>query len=162
MKNLNHEVTKTRSSCFLKWTLRAFVTSWFMLLFSLNAFAATQEEVFKSISENVGSTTDPRKFFAFMCGAGGIIVLLAVLSNRKKRQVTPRTLNHYGKLLKEVTRQINLKPAEVRQLKMLAEAQGVSSPLTLLLCPSVLTKAVKERAGKVDRKIVLSIAKKLG
>ena len=47
-------------------------------------------------------------------------------------------------------------------LKLLAEEQNLSSPLTLLLCPSILAKAVKERSGKVDRKAILSVAKKLG
>ena len=132
-------------------------------LWQISSFATpTQDEVFKSIQDNVGATTDPKKFFAFMAGAAGLVVLLAVLSNRKKRQVTPRVLNHQGKLLKEIVRQIDLRPVEVRQLKVLADSQNVSSPLTLLLCPSVLTKAVKERAGKVDRKVILAVAKKLG
>lgn len=64
--------------------------------------------------------------------------------------------------MKEIVRQIDLRPAEVRQLKILAEAQNVSSPITLLLCPSVLAKAVKECSGKVDRKVMMSVAKKLG
>lgn len=123
---------------------------------------ATQEEVFKSIQDNVGQSADPKKFFAFMAGAAGLILLLAVLSNRKKRQVTPKTLNHHGKLLKEIVKKVDLRPAEIRQLKMLAEGQKVSSPLTLLLCPSVLAKAVKERPGKVDRKVLMGVAKKLG
>src|SRR3954451_20266574 len=96
-----------------------------------SVFAApTQQEVFKSIQDNVGQTTDPKKFFAFMALAAGLIVLLAVLSNRKKRQVTPKSLNHQGKLLKEILRQVDLSAAEVRQLKVLADAQKVSSPLT--------------------------------
>ena len=122
----------------------------------------TQEEVFKSIQDNVGQSTDPRKFFAFLAGTVALILLLTVLSKRKQRQVSPKTLNHQGRLLKEIVRQIDLRPAEVRQLKILAEAQNVSSPITLLLCPSVLAKAVKERSGKVDRKVMMSVAKKLG
>jgi hypothetical protein len=123
--------------------------------------APTQQEVFKSIQDNVGSTTDPKKFFAFLALIMGLMLLLAVLSKRKQRQVTPKTLNHQGKLLREILRQVDLRPAEVRQLKMLAEAQEVESPLTLLMCPSVLAKAVKERSGKVDRKVMMSVAKKL-
>jgi hypothetical protein len=127
-----------------------------------SVFAATQEEVFRSIQDNVGSSTDPKKFFAFLAGMAALIILLTVLSKRKQRQVTPKTLNHQGKLLREILRQVDLRPAEIRQLKMLAEDQNVASPLTLLLCPSVLAKAVKERAGKVDRKVIMSVAKKLG
>jgi hypothetical protein len=127
------------------------------------AFAApTQEEVFKSIQDNMGASTDPKVFFGFLAAIAGAIMLLAVLSKRKQRQVTPKTLNHHGKLMKEILKRVDLRPAEIRQLRMLAEAQNVSSPLTLLLCPSVLAKAVKERAGKVDRKVMMSVARKLG
>jgi hypothetical protein len=123
----------------------------------------TQEEVFRSIHQNVGQTTDPRKFFAALLALAGVMVLLAVLSQRKKRQATPRTLNHHGKLLKEICGAVHLRPAEMRQLKLLAEEQSLTSPLTLLLCPSLLAKAVKEQqAGKLDRKVIAQVARKLG
>jgi hypothetical protein len=142
----------------------------FAILYSLSSIllcrtasaAPTQEQVLKSIHENVGGTVDPRKFFAFMLVIGGLIVLLALMSQRKKREVSPKAFNSQGKLLKEIVKQVDLRPSEIRQLKALAEAQGVSSPLTLLLCPSILTKAVKERSVKVDRKVILGVAKKLG
>jgi hypothetical protein len=123
--------------------------------------APTQQEVFKSIQDNVGSTTDPKKFFAFLIGIVALCMMLAVLSKRKQRQVTPKTLNHPGKLLREVTRRIDLRPAELKQLKVLADSKDISSPLTLLICPSVLAKAVKDRPGKVDRKVMMAVAKKL-
>jgi len=56
---------------------------------------------------------------------------------------------------------INLRPSEVRQLKVLAEEQQVSSPLTLLLCPSVLAKAVKHQSGKVDTRVIAQVARKM-
>ena len=124
--------------------------------------APSQQEVFKSISDNVGSSTDPKKFAAFILAVTALAILLVVVSKRKQRQITPKVLNHQGKLLKEIMRHIDLRPAEIRQLKLLAEEQNLSSPLTLLLCPSILAKAVKERSGKVDRKAILSVAKKLG
>jgi len=146
--------------CAFCWLL----ASGFWLLTPLVPTSAspTQQEVFKSIQDNVGSSTDPKKFFGFLAVAVGLVLLLPVISKRKQRQVLPKTLNHHGKLLKEIVRRVDLRPAEIRQLKMLAEAQEVSSPITLLLCPSVLAKAVKERAGKVDRKVMMSVAKKLG
>jgi len=84
-----------------------------------------------------------------------------LFSHRRKRDLSPRSLNHQGKLLKEVMKRINLKPSEVRQLKTLAEEQSVSSPLTLLLCPSVLAKAVKHQSGKVDARVIAQVARKM-
>src|SRR5205085_877451 len=98
----------------------------------------TQEDDFKSINDSVGSSVDGTKFFAGLIAAAAIVILLAVLGHRRQRQVVSRILNHQGRLLKEVCRSISLRPAEMRQLKILADEQGVCSPLTLLLCPSVL------------------------
>jgi hypothetical protein len=162
-KQLSHEDTKSRSGFFRKYALRVFVASWLMLFPGFAILAApTQEEVFKSISDNVGSSTDPKRFAAFVLAVVALVILLAVVSKRKQRQVTPKILNHQGKLLKEIAKHIDLRPAEIRQLKALAEEQNLSSPLTLLLCPSILAKAVKERSGKVDKRAILSVAKKLG
>lgn len=122
----------------------------------------TDEDVFKSVRDNYSEPTDPKKFIAVISVIVGGAVLCAVLSNRKKRQVIPKTLNHPGKLLKEVMKAVDLRPVEVKQLKMLADDQNVSSPLTLLLCPSVLAKAVKAKPGKVDRKVMMAVARKLG
>jgi hypothetical protein len=121
----------------------------------------TQDEVLKSINQNVSESADPGKFMALVFGAAGVVILLVLFSQRRQRDVTPRALNHQGKLLKEVVKQINLKPSEVRQLKVLAEQQEVSSPLTLLLCPSMLAKAVKNHGGKVDTKVIAQVARKM-
>ena len=59
---------------------------------------------------------------------------------------------------------VPLKPKELKQLKLLVEEGGepVQSPLTLLLCPSVLARAVKNRPRNVDRAVVAQIVRKLG
>lgn len=66
----------------------------------------------------------------------------------------------------EVLKTLPLKRAEIRQLKTLAQearpgAARVESPLTLLLCPSLLGAAAKERRGKVDLPVVAGLVKKL-
>src|SRR5207248_4240018 len=104
----------------------------------------TQEDVFKSIQDNVGESTDPKKLFGFLFGLVAVIIILSLVSSRRKRVVQPKVLNHQGKLLKEVLPSIDLKTAEVKQLKALADDQKLISPLTLLLYPSLLAKSVKE------------------
>ena len=50
--------------------------------------APTQEEVFRSIQDNVGGTTvDTSKFMPFVLAAVGLILLLIVASQRRKRVV---------------------------------------------------------------------------
>jgi hypothetical protein len=141
---------------------RFFLPSALCLLGSAVSAQPTQQEVFQSINKNVGDSVDPVKMLAFVLCVVATIILLCIVGHRRNRKVTPKPLNHPGKLLKEVARSMNLKPAEVRQLKVLAEGQDVSSPLVLLLCPSLLSKAVKEQGGKGDRRALVGVAKKVG
>jgi hypothetical protein len=133
-----------------------------LLVTTVVSATPTQEEFLKSIQDNVSQSTDPRKVLAFLVGAAAVVILLAVFSQWRKREVAPRVLNHQGKLMKELSSSIDLKTAEIKQLKSLAEDQDVISPLTLMLCPSLLAKAVKDSPGKVDRATVLQIARKIG
>ena len=60
----------------------------------------------------------------------------------------PKALNHSGKLVKEISKTMNLKPAEIKQLKVLADGQDVGKPLVLLLCPSLLSQGGQAGAGE--------------
>src|SRR3954470_10723007 len=137
--------------------------------------APTQEEVFKSIQDNVGdSSVDWGKVLPFVLAGGGVVLLAVVVGQLRNRTAgrpgRARGMNHPGKLMKEVLRIVPLRPAEVRQLKLLAaDAAGgdapVGNPLTLVLCPSVLAKAIQarqRRGAKVDRKVVGHLARKVG
>jgi hypothetical protein len=124
--------------------------------------APTQEDVFKSISDNVGEKTDSRPFIAVFAVIVGIAIVVSVISKRQERVITPKPLNNRGKLLKEVMRATSLRPAENRMLKSLAESQSLENPLVLMLCPSVLEKAMRGRQGKIERKVALQLARKAG
>ena len=141
--------------------LAGFASASTLLLASTLRAAPTQEDVFRSISDSVGESTDPRKVLAFLIGAVAIVLVLVVFSQWRKRERAPKALNHQGKLLKELSAAISLKPAELKQLKLLADEQKVSNPLTLILCPSVLAQAVKKAPTKIDRRVIVQIAKKL-
>ena len=131
----------------------------------------SQAEVFKSIQENVGQQSDDSgKALAWLAaGAGALIMVLLVGSKLRLRRQTPQGLHHPGKLLREVMKTVPLKPKELKQLKMLAESAGgedgdgaVESPLTLLLCPSVLARTLKTRPAKIDRAVMAQIIRKMG
>jgi hypothetical protein len=116
-----------------------------LLCFTLHpsAFGAnTQAEVLRSINENVGKQVDPSKLLAVFMSIIALIVVVAFVNYRRKRVIVPRALNHPGKLVKQVAKAIELKPGELKQLRAIAEARELSSPLVLLLCPSLLKKDV--------------------
>ena len=127
----------------------------------------TQEEVFKSIGDTVSKPVDSSRALAVAAGIGGAMTLLVVVGHWRSREAKPKSLNHPGKLLKEVLRNVPLKGAEVKQLKALAQdyrppgGERLESPLTLLLCPSLLADAAKQSRGKADLPVVVGLVKRL-
>jgi hypothetical protein len=121
----------------------------------------TQEEVFQSINQHVGSTVDLSKLVPYLLVGAGVVILLVWFTHRGRYQAAPRALNHAGKLLKEIGKKVRLRPAESKALKLLAEEQQVSSPLTLLLCPSLLGKAIRSPDSHVDRAQLADLVQRL-
>jgi hypothetical protein len=114
---------------------------------ALPAFAGpTQEDVFKSINENVGASADGGKLLAFLAAGVGVAIILVLFNRRQTRAAAPQPLNHQGKLLREIIKTTGMRPEDGRRLKVLADQMGdagtpLESPVTLLLCPSLLKKA---------------------
>lgn len=163
-----------------RWTRRAMA----LLIVTLAASASAQrlardieppppppttespEDAFRrSLSQNISKQGgDPRLIVAFGAGCAGLITAAIVLNRWRTRPGQPagaKALLHHGKLLKEIGKSVNIRPAEMRQLKLLAEAQEVQSPLVLLLCPSMLSKAVKDPPRRLDRGVLAALARKI-
>jgi hypothetical protein len=144
----------------------------FWLLAASSALAEpTQEDVFRSIGRNVSDTSDNGHVLAILAGVAGAVVLLVVVGQRRARiDSGPRALHSHPKLMKEVLRTVPIKPAELKQLKVLLQecrsreqnGPAPESPLTLVLCPSLMLKAAQARNEKVNPKVVAGLAKKLG
>jgi hypothetical protein len=152
---------------------RSGILAAFIILFSTSiALAApSQEDVFRSIQQNVGQRSeDSGKGLAILLGGIGALIMVMLIGSRiRKRQSVPKAVNHSGKLLREVMKTVPLKPKEMKQLKLLADetrregagVEPVESPLTLILCPSVLSKALKNRQTKVDRAVIAQVVRKM-
>ena len=134
-----------------------------------HAAPPTQEDVFKSIQDSMGKPSDSDSRPALLLLAGGaLLVLVLMISNRRQRaaRAPAAPLNSPGKLMKEILRDLPLKSAEMKQLKLLADAVESPAgdelnPLTLLLCPSLMAKGLQASPGKVDRKVVAQVVRKL-
>ena len=155
--------------------LLVLLASGFWLLASATSPASaapSQEDVFKSIQQNVGKRSDDssRGLAVVMGGAGALILALLIGSKVRGRQSRPKVVDHPRKLLREVMKTVPLKKKELKQLKLLAEesrqdgatGEPVESPLTLILCPSVLARTLKDRPAKVDRAVVAGLVRKMG
>ena len=131
---------------------------------------ATAAEVFKSVQDSVGDTTNKSSgtsFVVVLLGAAALVLLLSLSSLRFKREAKQKMFNHLGKLLKEVCKRISLRPAEIKQLKLLVanrseEEKPIVNPLVMVLCPSVLAKSLRKPPVKLDRKVIAGLARKMG
>ena len=112
----------------------------------------SQDEIFKSISSNVDSQNNSGSgtFLAVLLSLAGVVMIVAVWKNRTAGPARGAVaLNNQAKLIKELMKSTGLKPGQMRQLRVLADdledrGQIVTSPLTLLLCPSLLRRAKEE------------------
>jgi hypothetical protein len=121
----------------------------------------TQEEVFQSVNQNMNETVDVSKAVPYLLVAAGLAILIGLFNYYRKRQTFPRRLNSPGKLNREICKAIHLRSVELKQLKVMAEDQEVEHPLTLILCPSLLGKAIRSQNVKVDRAVVKGIVSRL-
>jgi hypothetical protein len=120
-----------------------------------------QEDVFKSISDNVGNSSDPKVFYVVAAIGVAIVLLLVFVNKMMKRRATPQAMNHQGKLVGELLKKVPLRKKEVKHLRTMAAEQGCDSPLTLVLCPSLMAKALSEK-GRADKRVVMGVARKMG
>jgi hypothetical protein len=118
------------------------------MLFNLLA-AANPDDIFKSMGDSMGAEVNPAQILAILASIVGLCVLISVFKKRADR--APRKsneLNNPSKLLRQVAKEAGLSRGEVKELKKLAQLQGVENPLTLLLCPSLMQAAIaKRKAG---------------
>jgi hypothetical protein len=121
----------------------------------------TQEDVFRSLNQNMNTPVDMSRAVPYLLAALGVIILAFIINHHRQRQNSPRSLNHAGKLTKELAKRLSLRSVELRQLKLLAEEQQLEFPLTLILCPSVLGKAIRAPSARVDRAVVKQIVQRL-
>lgn len=133
---------------------------------SFASAAPTQEDVFRSIQNNVNEPASGAGAMPFLMAAAAVIILLAVFTQRRNRAFSPKAANHQGKLLKEVLKTVPLRSAEVKQLKLLLESSREeprpTNPLTLVLCPTLLTRFMRTAPPKADRNVLEQLARKTG
>jgi hypothetical protein len=122
----------------------------------------TQEDVFRSIQQNVGSPGGDRSAAPFLYIVLGLIALIMAVHVRRQRKTEPGVLNHPGKLMKELSKALGLSKAEVKQLRLLARQASVDNPIVFLLCPSVLSLALREHTSdKLDKRVLAELGRRL-
>ena len=110
----------------------------------------TQDEALKSIRDNMGQPVDLSRIGWVVAGLLVVMVLLLYLEHRRKARRSAKALNSRSKLIREVTRAVGLKPSELKKVRAMADQlrshheTDVDNHLVLLLCPSLLAKAMRK------------------
>jgi hypothetical protein len=116
--------------------------------------------VFKSTQESMDAGSGVERVLPLALVLGAVLILLVIVHQRKRVATAPRSLNSPGKLAKEVARAVGLKSKEMRQLRQLAEGEGASSPLVVLICPSLLARGLQKRKPE-DRRVLGKVVRKI-
>src|ERR1700677_3656770 len=77
----------------------------------------SQDDVFRSLTQNMDSEPDYGKLLPWLFAIAGLIAVIIYIRQRQKRQAVPKALNHPGKLVREVVRLADLDPDELKALK---------------------------------------------
>ncbi|MDQ3439979.1 MAG: hypothetical protein M3478_06465 [Planctomycetota bacterium] len=152
-----------------------------MLLLDSMARGATQEEFFKSLQDSVNNGPNGNngeitgRGFALFLGVVGLIVAALVLAQKlylrfsRRKPATrgarplskPTNINQPRKLMKEIAKAAGLSRDEIRQLKAAADERGNTSPLTLLICPSLLIEAARREGSNADNAVLTRVARRM-
>jgi beta-lactamase regulating signal transducer with metallopeptidase domain len=141
---------------FLITTARAMIVHTFLITISL----------FNSMrSSTVEKEFDIATLVGVLAVIGGLIGVLVAVSAFRKREEKPRTLRNANKLNRELMVKVaQLKRAEQKQLRILSEQEDIEHPVTLLICPSVLTKAAsraaRSRLSESEKLAIASLLRK--
>lgn len=111
----------------------------------------TADDVFRSVGQNMDKSVDSRGMMALGSIVIGVVIVLFLATRRQAKRAAPTTMNNAGKLVKEIQKKIGLRPAELRQLKAMAEQEQLENPLVLMLCPSVLQYAADKRRNALNQ-----------
>ncbi len=112
---------------------------------------ASQEDFFKGLGNGLGgeevvreSGGDPTRLLMMIALlVGGLLLLVWIVQARKS--AAARGMHHPGKLVREVSKKLGLKPAQLKKLKAMSEDANVSNPLVLLLCPSLMAESMRRK-----------------
>jgi len=105
----------------------------------------TEEDILRSFNENMDQPPDYGRLIPWLFALAGAVVVVVYFRQWQKRQAVPRPLNNPRKLIREMANAIDIDPAELKRITQQAKDLNCESPLTLLLCPSLLGEESRDK-----------------
>ncbi len=133
-----------------------------------------QADYLRRLSENVGGAGSNGgegvaipHLLAFVVLIAGVVTILIWWNNRQEKPKKIKHVNHSRKLMRQISREMGMAGDEIKQLKLLADlyerdkGQALENPLTLLLCPSLLTRSIESGESAIDRQVIGRLARRI-
>lgn len=137
--------------------LRGFLSAVVGALASLSGFAAIAaaqtsdtsaapannprlDAVFKSLQESTQGSSVEVPLMPFAIAIVAAIAMGIALKQWNRRRANPKPLHSQRKLLDEAAKQAGVPRRKLRRIESLAAADGLSSPLVAMLCPSAIKR----------------------
>src|SRR6185295_15570026 len=118
------------------------------------------DDVIKALHDSLDEGPSTGRTLALIGLSVGLLLALVIIQYWRKRQATPRIINNPNRLTRETGGAVHLDRDELAQLARSAEQAGAKNPLTLLICPSLLGKAMVGTSGQ-ERERLVRIGRKL-
>ncbi len=119
------------------------------------------EDVLRSINESSRGETNTVDFKPFLLAIVACGLMYFAVKHWNIRLARPKSLNNHAKLLKEMSAAAGVPVRKLRSLEPLARAQGLSSPLVAILCPSAITDLARNAKTEAERKAVMELAQEV-
>jgi type IV secretory pathway VirB2 component (pilin) len=97
-------------------------------------------EVFKSLQESTQGTGIDVPWVPLAIVAIAAVGMTVAIKHWSRRRANPKPLNDQRRLLDEASRAAGIAKRKLKQIAPLAQAEGLSSPLVAMLCPSAIKR----------------------
>lgn len=126
----------------------------------MNRPSADINDVFRSIAGEGAGQNGPANGWAFFGILFAVSATFAVVLLMRRYVIYRRTMAFQRhRMERSIVRELDLSREHQRALRRVARQRGVTTPLTLLLCPSLLKRSIRS-ADDADRQVVENLLAK--
>jgi hypothetical protein len=119
------------------------------------------EEVFKSLQTSTQGNGISLPLLPLALFAVAALLMTVAMKQWNRRRSSPRPLSNHRKLLNEAARAAGVSKRKLRRIAPLAHADGLSSPLVAIICPSAIKRLAKVVRTTDEQEALKSMAQTL-
>ena len=121
-------------------------------------FVSPLDAVFKSLQTSTQGQPVHIPFKPIALVVAGVILMSVAVKHWNRRKANPKPLTNHRKLLVEASRAAGVSKTRLRRIGPLAAADGLSSPLVAMICPSAIKRLAAVVKTADEQEALKSIA----